>query len=358
MLAKMTPSATMTDVWFTRRSVVPLGRIPDAGAVSPPGWRNNRRMPTAPLPSVNPAATDWQVPNDGGLSVNTIAAGDTAPDLRPCFPHAQPIDADKRAPAGHETLCDPTFFAGCGYMTPEEASLLYRIARASPPGWWVEIGTHTGWSLAHIMAAGRDAVGLDPEYARVSHNETRSPDAFLKRASENLQRVRDAAPDAGRFSLLGITSTEFFADPQLRPYGPSPVGVIIDGDHSDPHPVADALGTVRTFRPAIVILHDAMIHSVQRGAFALQRMGYRTHTYRTAQLLVVAWLDPSWTPPAHEPDKAFDFATWMASRRLKFVPWSWPVGGQKPEQYSAWDRAVNSVKLSLRTGKFRRPKGH
>lgn len=257
-----------------------------------------------------------------------------------------------RSAAGHETLCDPTFFAGCGYMTPEEAALIYAIAKSSPPGWWLEVGTHTGWSLAHVIAAGRDAIGLDPEYAQVSHNATRSPDVFLKRASENLQRVRETIAGAGAFTLMGITSGEFFADPSLKPGGQNPVGVIIDGDHGDPHPVNDALGTVKHLRPKIVILHDAMIHAVQRAAFALQTMGYHTRTYRTAQLLVVAWRDDAWSPPTHTPDAKFDWRAWMQTRHLPYVPWDWPT----TEPYSGWSRFVNRVKLRLGTGKFRRVK--
>lgn len=285
-----------------------------------------------------------------------IVTPEGVPDLTGCFPHARVIEPDKRAPAGHATLCDPTFFAGCGYMTPEEAGLLYRIAQASPKGWWLEIGTHTGWSLAHVMAAGRDAVGLDPEYAQVSHNQTQSPDAFLKRATENLQRVSESIAGSGRFKLLGVTSTEFFADATLRPFEGRPAGVIIDGDHGDPHPVADALGTIATFDPPVIILHDAMIHAVQRGAFALQRRGYFTKTYRTAQLLVVAWKDPAWTPPEHIPEAGFDWKSWMMTRRLSYVPWDWPVKNNA-EGFSRWDRLVNTVKLTIRSGKFRRPKG-
>src|SRR4051812_917290 len=104
-------------------------------------------------------------------------------DLRPCFPHTKIL----REHDGDTVLCDPEFNPGCGYMSMREVKILYELAR-SRPGRWCEIGSHTGWSAAHVVLAGEGATFMDlidPEY---------SVPTFRERTEENLRRVRSTMP--------------------------------------------------------------------------------------------------------------------------------------------------------------------
>lgn len=213
------------------------------------------------------------------------------PDLRPSFKHIEwrPRNysqgvlvasdfADKQAD-------DPVFrvFKRCGFFCMSEAAILYNIAR-SVGGDWLDIGGLTGWTAAHLVAAGCGVIALDPMY---------KVPTFWKRAHENLT----TAGFAGEVLLWGGTSNEFFTT-ESQTFN----GIVIDGDHTAPHPLQDAINASQRVVPGGVILfHDLIYGGPQEGLRYLTEHGWKSKVYSTPHKVGVCWKG-SFAPPEHVPD--------------------------------------------------------
>jgi len=215
------------------------------------------------------------------------------PDLAPAFSHA----VGSPRSFGHDALSDRDFDPDCGYITHDEAALLYNIARLMS-GAWLEVGSHTGWSTAHIAIAGCTVVGLDPQF--------RNPHFFL-RTYENLKAVGAV----NRVILTADTTEGYFAEPKNRSM--KFCGAFIDGNHDSPWPLNDA----KTILPhledrAVVVFHDFIGRPIRDGVRFLIREGFRFHIYNTPQFLAVCWRG-EFSPPIHYPDPSVDWAGHRAS---------------------------------------------
>lgn len=214
----------------------------------------------------------------------------TAQDIQPHFKHAhcRPMPHS----FGHDVLSDwadrpkddPVFglYKNCGFWTHDEAAILYTVAE-QVGGYWLDIGSHTGWTAAHIAAAGCRVFGLEP-MARVP--------MFAKRIQENL------LPFGEEIVVSELRSDEWFAE--RRPVSFS--GVVVDGDHGRPCPLNDAIGAMEHLRDAGVILfHDAIGAPVQEGVMHVVSQGFRCKVYSTPHVVVLCWRG-EFEPPAHTPD--------------------------------------------------------
>ena len=207
------------------------------------------------------------------------------PDLEPAFIHTF------RTVGGcnHDALHDEDFDRGCGYMHHDEAAILYHIARAVG-GDWVEIGTHTGWSAAHVALGANSVAGLDPSLRGAG---------FWARANENLT----AAGVRERVALWPMTSAEYFAE-----YAISRVdGVVIDGNHTAPNPLEDARMALKVLKPrGAVVFHDCVGQPVFDAVQFLLAAGFKFRAYNTPQMLTVCWRGDI-EMPVHVPDPAVDW---------------------------------------------------
>ena len=180
---------------------------------------------------------------------------------------------------------DPVFglYKRCGFWTFDEAQILHRCA-LQVPGDWLDIGSHTGWTTAHIAAVeGCHVVAIDPMY--------RVPE-FLARAEENLTAcgVRD------QVTLSLATSNEYFAI--HSPHGARFAGICIDGDHEPPCPVTDARNAHTWLQQrGVVLFHDAKGQPVVDGFRWLAAQGYRMKYYPTVHGVAVCWRSDEFTPP-------------------------------------------------------------
>jgi len=219
------------------------------------------------------------------------------PDLEPAFAHA----VSEPYGCGHDVMHDRDFQPGCGFMSHDEAAILYRIAKAVG-GDWIEIGTHTGWSAAHVALGASSVAGIDPEL--------RKPD-FWSRADENLT----AAGVRERIQLWPMTSAEYFAG-----YVNGHVdGAVIDGDHTAPNPLQDAQRALKALKPrGAVVFHDCVGQPVWDGVQFLIDGGFRFHVYSTPQMLTVCWRGDV-EMPFHVPDPAID---WTPARAQMPFDWS------------------------------------
>lgn len=229
-----------------------------------------------------------------------------APDLIPAFPHAETFVI-----GGGLTHHDVDFDTHCGYLSPDEAAILYTVARTMP-GLWVEVGSHTGWSGAHIAAAAAVhgtveelaqlwLVAIEPRFLE--------PD-FMRRTLGNWFR-------AGVLPLISPylgRSDEYFARiDQLPENRPSFAGAFIDGDHNPGSPLRDAQMALPQMQPSCVIgFHDFVGQPVQEAVMWLADQGFEFRIYDTPQMLAFCWRG-SWVPPEHLRDEDRDWDALRAS---------------------------------------------
>ena len=219
-----------------------------------------------------------------------------APDLRPQFQHvtwrpmAHSFGVDVGSDWDDKAEDDPVFgiFKQCGFWTLDEAAILYECAQRHP-GFWLDIGGHTGWTAAHILQSAEcDVTLVDPMYA--------NPE-FKQRAKDNLAGI-----DPERYALQAAPSTTFFANwiaADLRFDG-----VVIDGDHDRAHVLNDARNSVDHMQPTgLILLHDAVGAPVQDAVQVLQEAGFNIRVYLTPHVVTCCWLS-DFTPPDYEPDPA------------------------------------------------------
>lgn len=222
--------------------------------------------------------------------MNDYRSNITGPDLLPAFPHAEPFVI-----GGHMTHHDRDFDTHCGYLSPDEAAILHTIAKDFP-GLWCEIGSHTGWSGAHIATAGCDLVALEPRFVELP---------FYARAVENWNRCGLS----DRIYPMSMRSDQYFACNTQEMFD----GAFVDGDHDPPMPWNDAqLVLPRLKERAVVVFHDFVGWPVRDGVRLLVNEGFRFRAYNTAQMLGVCWRG-DWTPPDHVPDPTRDWEAVRAS---------------------------------------------
>lgn len=217
----------------------------------------------------------------------------SAPDLLPYFKHVR-FDHI----GGHTFLADPDFDPRCGFFTPDEAAILYHVAlgiNAQVGGsHWLDIGARTGWTAAHIIAAGGSVVALEPEYYRKD---------FLGRALENINPVRDKfARLQPVFLPSARRAKEFFEE--RTPGSPKFDGIVIDGNHDEPEPLHDAAnGLVHAKPSAVFVIHDFLGPATWDAAKYLREQGFKCRLYWTPNVIAVCWRGfEGWAPPAHRAD--------------------------------------------------------
>jgi hypothetical protein len=223
------------------------------------------------------------VPNDAG----DFPAGDyVSPGLRlirpdGCFPFMG-IVPDRtqitwpyfRRWVPHIYRCDRRS-PGIGFVSRDEAHILYNAAllcRGQPA---LEIGCWMGWSTCHIALA---CVALDVVDPLLSNPDVHRSVSFSL----------DAA------GVLRLHQTE------RRRWGL----IFIDGDHDRPGPLLDARVAHDVAAPdAMVLLHDLVSPDVAEGLDYLRDQGWNTLIYQTVQIMGVAWRGVA-KPLAHTPDPA------------------------------------------------------
>jgi predicted O-methyltransferase YrrM len=213
------------------------------------------------------------------------------PNLHAAFPHTDPIIIN-----GMPTVTDRDFNPGCGYISDEEAAIIYQTAQAFP-GTWVEVGAHTGWSGAHIALGAGELVALEPMFYQVG---------FFRRARENWgragvwDRVLPIAYGSDRYFAEGGASDVVFS------------GAFIDGDHEPGMPLQDArLVLPRMSERCCVAFHDFVGPPVREAVTWLVReQGFRFRVYDTMGMLAVCWRG-DFAPVEHAGDPGRD---WQALR--------------------------------------------
>jgi hypothetical protein len=181
----------------------------------------------------------------------------------------------------------------------EEANILHTVASRCNHGPWIDIGSHTAWTSAHVASAGVEVDAIDNMY--------RVPE-FLARAEENASNcgLRE------KIAFFGWTSDEYFQkyNEGLQrldaPVGLLPsvryAGCVVDGDHCRPHPLRDAMNAASLLdETGVIILHDFIGRDVQEAVEHLMDNGFNCRVYWTPHMVACCWRG-DFTPPDHVRD--------------------------------------------------------
>lgn len=193
---------------------------------------------------------------------------------------------------GHDIPSHPSVGPDCGYLTHDEAAILYEAARRWPKN-WIDIGCRFGWSTAHIAAARANVIGCDPLLA---------DDLLMDEAICPSPVYRDGDKWEGVWGLTSATSSEVLTAETLVS------AAHIDGCHDWPEPLLDAARAIKA-GAKVLVWHDFLGEPVQRAVYEITRAhGWVWCTYWTPNGMAVAW-EPSidFEPPAHQRDERVDW---------------------------------------------------
>jgi hypothetical protein len=231
----------------------------------------------------------------------------------------------------HDAPSSRRFDPNCGFLTHDEAAILYHLGKTSR-GSWIDIGSRLLWSTFHLRAAGNQVYAVDPEY---------KVDAFNDASRAAVKRARLAAPYGYKCESCGsefinpsgscpqcgagsqcwairlqhafegpgfpVTSDEFFVLADEMKLGPF-AGVMIDGNHDSPCPLNDARGAAHVICDnGLIVFHDVLGQPIRDGVTWLLKNGFRGRLYYTPRMMAVCWRGDDIAIPDHQPDPAIDW---------------------------------------------------
>jgi predicted O-methyltransferase YrrM len=250
----------------------------------------------------NHQARRMSEPAEPGRPAITFPAGDyVSPGLRrirpdACFPFMEVLrDRDQvawryfRRDIAHNHYTDRRW-SHTGFLSRDEAHILYNTALNHSGYRALEIGCWLGWSACHLALGGVELDVIDPALG--------DPIWFGNvmislRAAGVYDRVR-LIPGASPEMTLRLAGLE------RQSWGL----IFIDGDHDRPGPLRDAMAAHLVATPdAIVLFHDLASPEVAEGLEFLRQEGWNTMIYQTMQIMGVAWRGAA-RPVGHIPDPA------------------------------------------------------
>ena len=180
-----------------------------------------------------------------------------------------------------------------GFVSRDEAHILFNTARRYPGVSALEIGCWLGWSACHLALGGARLDVIDPLLAEPDIHASVRNSLFAAGVMDHVTLVPGASP-ARVFELSALHGRRWNL-------------FFIDGNHEAPAPLQDAK-TVATLAPAdaLVLFHDMVAPAVAAGLAHFRALGWQTMLYQTMQIMGVAWRG-TMTPLAHVPDPAVDW---------------------------------------------------
>ncbi|HEY9644558.1 MAG TPA: TylF/MycF/NovP-related O-methyltransferase [Coleofasciculaceae cyanobacterium] len=179
-----------------------------------------------------------------------------------------------------------------GFLSRDEAQILYNTARQFRGRRALEIGCWMGWSACHLALAGVELDVVDP---LLEGGFYQSVDQSLRAAG-----VRDRVNLVAGYSPQAV---EALAAEHARKWSL----IFIDGDHDAPGPLQDAIACEQLAEPdALIVFHDLASPEVAAGLDYLKQRGWQTRVYQTMQIMGVAWRG-NVQPIAHTPDPTIEW---------------------------------------------------
>ncbi|MGB7710056.1 MAG: glycosyltransferase [Microcoleus sp.] len=210
-----------------------------------------------------------------------MIVGDTQtcpwPYLRREIPHNWYVD--RRAPS-------------VGFLSRDEAHILYNTALQFKGKKALEIGCWLGWSACHLALAGVALDVVDPLLER---------DDIRQSVINSIQGALNASGVQTTVELIPGYSpqrVEEFAAQFNRKWSL----IFIDGEHGGSGPLNDAIVCDKfAEKDAIILFHDLTAPDVAKGLDYLKEKGWHTVIYQTMQIMGAAWRG-NVEPVKHQPD--------------------------------------------------------
>jgi predicted O-linked N-acetylglucosamine transferase (SPINDLY family)/glycosyltransferase involved in cell wall biosynthesis/predicted O-methyltransferase YrrM len=175
-----------------------------------------------------------------------------------------------------------------GFLSRDEAHILYNTALQFRGQRALEIGCWMGWSACHLALAGVELDVVDPLLERPE---------FYESVSQSLTAagVRDRVSLHPGYSPGAVQA---LAQAQNRKWSL----IFIDGNHEAPGPLEDAIACEQlAAEDAIILFHDLASPDVAQGLDYFRNQGWNTLVYQTMQIMGIAWRGQV-QPLAHRPD--------------------------------------------------------
>ena len=189
-------------------------------------------------------------------------------------------------------------FPEVGFVTWDEATILYNYGRTLRDGHFLEVGCWVGWSTLVLALSGLRLTTVDPVLNGLPQGE----------ACRSL--LRESKMDAA-VKLIGGYSPE-----AVRKEGEGGMrwdGFFIDGNHEGDAPALDAMECARFASDNCVILfHDLVQPNIASALSSLREKGWKCGLHYTSQMMGVAWRG-NIMPLNHTPDPKVPWEFLMSS---------------------------------------------
>ncbi|MFS8907272.1 TylF/MycF/NovP-related O-methyltransferase [Synechococcus sp. OH2] len=190
-----------------------------------------------------------------------------------------------------------------GFVSRDEAHILYNTALKLQGKPALEIGCWLGWSTAHLASGGVVLDVVDPALANPQIYESVDQSLRLAGVRSNVNLYPGYSPE--KVEEIGQENDRRWSL------------IYIDGNHDAPAPLLDAQVADRyAAEDALILFHDLASPDVAEGLNYLRDRGWNTMIYQTMQIMGVAWRG-NVQPVEHIPDPAVD---WTLPEHLKGYP--------------------------------------
>ena len=231
------------------------------------GLVKNRKDGSAEIPRYDYIPRGWADPELLPLFSNVVIKNPWEvkwPYLRARVPHIYRGDARDKMP----------YFTG--YCSYEEALFLYQMASGLAGRRGLEIGSHFGWTGAHLLAGGLEMDFVDPAFAE-------------SQRVKDVKEVFDRVSEGRRAELWGRRSPEAIPEVRAAGGGEPFAFVFIDGDHSGDAPRLDAEAVLPNCADdAVVMFHDMTSPFVAKGLEVFSDAGWDCQLLNTMQIMGIA----------------------------------------------------------------------
>ncbi|MEG4628740.1 TylF/MycF/NovP-related O-methyltransferase [Microcoleus sp. AR_TQ3_B6] len=179
-----------------------------------------------------------------------------------------------------------------GFLSRDEAHILYNTAIQFKGKKALEIGCWLGWSACHLALAGVELDVVDPLLEREDIRQS---------VIDSIQGALNASGVQTSVTLVPGYSpqrVEELANQFNRKWSL----IFIDGEHENEGPLNDAIACEKLAEEdAIILFHDLAAPDVAKGLDYLKQRGWQTVVYQTMQIMGAAWRG-NVEPVKHQPD--------------------------------------------------------
>ena len=213
-----------------------------------------------------------------------------------------------------------------GFLSRDEAHILYNTALKFKGKKALEIGCWLGWSACHLALAGVELDVVDPLLDK--------PEFY-----ENVSNSLEASGVLGSVNLIAGFSPQKVEELAVQLQGRWSL-IFIDGNHDAPAPLKDAIVCEQLAESdALILFHDLASPNVAQGLDYLKQRGWNTMIYQTMQIMGVAWRG-NVEPVKHQPDPKIE---WRLPGHLQH----YSVSGLSNQLLTWLSSCVNQYKSEL-----------